>query len=240
MPTQAWAWHPTTTVPVPLFSVFSVPSVVHAVVFRDAITMATQQDQKPLADYEVLLCVTGGIACYKAADLCSKLVQRGAGVTVAMTDSAQQFVGPVTFQSLSNRPVYSSMWQSIEYYSSQHISLTELADLMLIVPATANIIGKLANGIADDLVSTMALAATGSCPILLAPAMNSRMWANPAVEANMQRLVQWGTHIIGPCEGNLACRTVGMGRMAEPADILAKATELLLAKRAKKTVAGGQ
>lgn len=186
-----------------------------------------------LAGYEVLLCVTGGIAAYKSADLASKLVQVGCGVSVAMTDAAMEFVRPLTFQSLIQRPVYSSMWTPSEDFRSQHISLTERADLMVIAPATANILGKMACGIADDLVSTMALSATGSCPILAAPAMNSRMWQAPAVRENVRRLEQWGVEMIGPGEGNLACRTTGPGRMAEPADILRRITELLLKHPAK-------
>ncbi len=117
----------------------------------------------PLSGYEVLLCVTGGIAAYKSADLASKLVQSGAGVTVAMTDSAQRFVAPLTFQALSARRVYTSLWESAKDYSSQHISLAELADLMIVAPATANTIAKISQGLADDLVSTMALAASTVC-----------------------------------------------------------------------------
>jgi phosphopantothenoylcysteine decarboxylase/phosphopantothenate--cysteine ligase len=174
----------------------------------------------PLAERDVLLCVTGGIACYKSADLASKLVQAGARVTVAMTDAAQEFITPQTFQALTRRAVYTSLWQSGENFRSQHISLTEQADLLVVAPATANILGKYSAGIADDLVSTMLLSATGTCPILMAPAMNSRMWAAPPVQANLERLRQWGVRFVGPAEGNLACGTRGPGRMAEPKDIL--------------------
>lgn len=194
--------------------------------------MAVKKD-KSLEGYEVLLCVTGGIACYKAADLASKLVQAGTGVTVAMTDAAQEFVRPLTFQTLTGRRVYTSMWQSTEYYSSGHISLTEAADLMIVAPATANILAKMAGGIADDLVSTMILATTGSCPVLLAPAMNTRMLNAPAVKANLETLRKWGVQFVGPASGRLACGTVGEGRMAEPAEILQAAGELLR-KRAPK------
>ena len=183
--------------------------------------------------YEVLLCVTGGIACYKVAELTSRLVQAPCGVTVAMSDAAREFMTPLTFQTLTARPVYTSMWQSTQEYRSGHISLTEAADLMVIAPATANILGKLANGIADELISTMALSANESCDILVAPAMNTRMWRAPAMQANMERLKGYGVHVIGPGEGFLACRTVGPGRMIEPDALLARISELLLRKPPK-------
>ena len=181
----------------------------------------------PLAGREVLLCVTGGIACYKAADLASKLVQTGAGVTVAMTDAARQFVGPLTFQAVTGRRVYTTLWQPSEDHSSQHISLTERAELLIVAPATADMLAKMAAGIADDLVSTLALSAHGACPILIAPAMNTRMWLAPPTRANLARLTEWGLHVVGPVEGRLACGTIGPGRIAEPADILTEARHLL-------------
>jgi len=188
-----------------------------------------------LDGYEVLLCVSGGIACYKAADLASRLVQSGAGVTVAMTEAAMKFVGPLTFGSLTRRAVFTSMWQSTERHDSGHIALTERADLAILAPATANTIAKLAHGLADNLVSTMLLATAGSCDVLVAPAMNSRMYAHPAVRANIERLrAMEGVHLIGPEEGRLACGTTGPGRMSEPADILARATELLWRKPPKR------
>jgi len=186
-----------------------------------------KKEQTPLSGYEVLLCVTGGIACYKSADLASKLVQAGAGVNVAMTDAAARFVTPLTFQSLARRRVYTSLWGAAEDFRSQHVALTEGADLMVVAPATANILAKMAHGIADDLVSTLVLAATGECPILAAPAMNTRMWNAPATRENIERLTGWGVHVVGPAEGRLACGTVGVGRMIDPAEILAAATELL-------------
>ncbi len=189
--------------------------------------MARQKDN-PLKGYEVLLCVTGGIACYKVAHLTSKLVQAAAGVSVAMTEAATRFVAPLTFQTLTGRAVYTSLWESTERYSWRHISLTDAADLMLIAPATANIIAKMATGIADDLVSTLSLAAAGACKILLAPAMNERMWQAPPTKANIEKLNGWGVHIVGPVRGHLACGVQGQGRLAEPDAILAKATELLL------------
>lgn len=195
--------------------------------------MATARE-KTLANYEVLLCVTGGIACYKSADLASRLVQAGAGVTVAMTEAAMQFVAPLTFQTLTARKVFSSMWQSTDDYSSQHISLTERADLMIVAPATANFIGKMAGGLADDLVSTLAISASGACPILIAPAMNDRMWSSPAVQENVKKLLRWSVHSLGPDKGRLACGTIGKGRMIEPKEILAEAENLLLMHLPKK------
>jgi len=193
-------------------------------------------DSQPLAGYEVLLCVTGGIAAYKSADLASGLVQAGAGVTVAMTDAAREFLAPLTFQTLTARKVHTSMWLSAEDYSSQHISLTEAADLMIIAPATADIIAKMACGLADDLVSTMALSAHDACGVLIAPAMNTRMWSAPATVENMARLKQRGVHVVGPTEGRLACGTVGPGRMVEPDDILAAAAKILRQNPPKKAV----
>ena len=187
----------------------------------------------PLAGHEVLLCVTGGIAAYKSADLTSKLVQAGAGVSVAMTEAAQRFVAPLTFQTLSRRQVFTSMWQGADDYRSQHISLTDFADLMIVAPATADVLAKMACGIADDLVSTLALSAWGSCPIMVAPAMNARMWGAPATKANVARLRQWGVHVVSPGEGWLACGAIGAGRMAEPEEIL-DAARTLLRRRASK------
>jgi phosphopantothenoylcysteine decarboxylase/phosphopantothenate--cysteine ligase len=192
-----------------------------------------QTPDKPLAGYEVLLCVTGGIACYKSADLASKLVRQGCGVSVAMTASAEEFIRPLTFQSLTGRRVYTSLWQRSEDYSAQHISLTDRADMALIAPATANILAKMASGIADDLVSTLALSAWRSCRILACPAMNTRMYEAPATQANLDKLRQWGVELLGPASGRLACDTVGPGRMVEPADILQAARDRLLSQPAK-------
>ncbi len=178
-----------------------------------------------LRGYEVLVAISGGIAAYKAASIVSGFVQRGAGVSVAMTAAAQRFVAPLTFEALSRRRVFTSLWDSENHHDSQHLSLTEAADLFIIAPATANIIGKSACGIADDLVSTMILSADS--PILLAPAMNTRMWENAAVCDNLRTLEQRGVEVIPPEEGWLACGTIGAGRMAEPQTILAVATAIL-------------
>ena len=189
--------------------------------------MAENDNSTPLAGREVLLCVAGGIACYKVADLASKLVAQGACVHVAMTEAAARFVSPLTFQALTRNRVFTSLWQDEQQYDAGHISLTDRAEIMIVAPATANILGKMAAGIADDLVSTLFLAATGACPVLAAPAMNTRMWNAPPVQANVARLKEWSVTFVGPADGRLACGTTGPGRMAEPADILAAAADIL-------------
>jgi phosphopantothenoylcysteine decarboxylase/phosphopantothenate--cysteine ligase len=172
-----------------------------------------------LSGYEVLVCVTGGIAAYKTAALVSALVQQGAGVTVAMTRNARRFVGPVTFEALTGRPVASSMWRRRANAEIQHLALSEAVDLAVVAPATANIIGKVAGGIADDLVSTLLLGA--DCPVMLAPAMNARMWQHPATQRNVAWLRENGYAVVGPEEGWQACRASGPGRMSEPETLLA-------------------
>jgi len=181
----------------------------------------------------VLLCATGGIACYKTADLTSKLVQKGAGVTVAMTEAATRFVGPITFEALTGRKVHTSMWQGGGEHAAVHLELTERADLMAVVPATANILAKFAAGLADDLVSTLGLSAQGTCKILLAPAMNTRMWEAPSTQANVEKLRGWGAATVGPASGHLACGTQGLGRLAETEEILTEITEMLLTDKPK-------
>lgn len=174
---------------------------------------------------ELLIGVTGGIAAYKTADLVSKLVQTGAGVTVVMTRAAQKFIGRTTFEALTGRPVYRDLFRPREHYIGEHVGLARRAELYVIAPASADAIAKLAHGLADDLVSTLALSVT--CPILAAPAMNSEMWAKPSVQRNVQRLRADGVQIVGPAEGWLSCQTVGPGRMAEPAEILERIRGLL-------------
>jgi phosphopantothenoylcysteine decarboxylase/phosphopantothenate--cysteine ligase len=175
--------------------------------------------KRDLAGYEVLVAVCGGIAAYKVASLVSALVQRKAGVTVAMTEAGRRFITPLTFETLTGRQVFTSMWHAAESHDPQHLRLTDTADLFVIAPATANTIGKIAHGIADDLVSTMAMSMAG--PMMLAPAMNTRMWENPVVQENVNLLTRRGAIIVPPGEGWLACGTVGAGRMAEPETILA-------------------
>jgi phosphopantothenoylcysteine decarboxylase/phosphopantothenate--cysteine ligase len=190
-------------------------------------------DEPPLTGYEVLVCVCGGIAAYKTASLVSELVQQGCGVSVAMTRNARRFVGQTTFRALTGRRVSTSMWRASDPSNSPHLSLSERSDLVVVAPATANIIGKLAGGIADDLVSTLLIGA--DCPILLAPAMNTRMWQHPAVQRNVAFLRDCGLALVGPEEGWLACGTVGPGRMSEPAVLLASIREHLLRNKPKSS-----
>lgn len=180
----------------------------------------------PLAGYEVVVCVTGGVAAYKAAALVSSLVQDGCGVTVAMTRSARRFVGPTTFRALTSRPVLTDLWRPTDSGDMAHLDPAAKADLVVVAPATANIIGKLAGGIADDLVSTLLLGA--GCPVLLAPAMNVRMWQHPAVQRNIVFLSEHGFLLVGPEEGWLACGDVGPGRMSEPEKLHAAIREQLV------------
>jgi phosphopantothenoylcysteine synthetase/decarboxylase len=152
-----------------------------------------------LAGFEVLVCVTGGIAAYKTVALVSSLVQDGCGMTVAMTRSARRFVGPTTFRALTSRPVLTDLWRPTDSGNIAHLEPGAGADLIVVAPATANIIGKLAGGIADDLVSTLLLGA--GCSVLLAPAMNVRMWRHPAVQRNIGFLREHGFLLVGPEEG---------------------------------------
>jgi phosphopantothenoylcysteine decarboxylase/phosphopantothenate--cysteine ligase len=179
-----------------------------------------------LSGYELLVFVTGGIAAYKTAALVSALVQQGGGVTVAMTRNARRFVGSVTFEALTGRPVATSMWRRRPAADIQHLTLSETADLIVVAPATANILAKLAGGIADDLVSTLLLGA--DCPVMLAPAMNARMWQHPATGRNVTWLRENGYTLIGPEEGWQACRAVGPGRMSEPETLLVEIQQRLL------------
>lgn len=181
-----------------------------------------------LSGRQILLGITGGIAAYKAAELVRQLVKAEAKVKVVMTKNACQFITPLTLQTLSGNKVYTDTFEAGVDYQIEHIALTDSSDLTVVAPATANIIGKFAGGIADDLLSTLLLAAKP--PVLVAPAMNTRMWENPSVQRNIEKLKSQGVHFIDPQEGELACKTVGKGRMAEPEEILAKVKELLTAK----------
>jgi len=178
-----------------------------------------------LQNREVLLGVSGGVAAYKAADLCSRLVQRGAKVTVIMTESSHQFIGATTFEALTGRPVYSHAFEAKEHFQGEHIGLARRASLVVIAPATAHTIARLAHGLADDLLSTAVLVTTA--PVLVAPAMNCDMWAKPAVQRNVSQLAGDGFHLLGPEEGWLSCGQMGAGRMAEPAQILNRIEEIL-------------
>jgi len=167
----------------------------------------------------ILVCVCGGIAAYKVCDVVSKLAQAKATVTVAMTPESLNFVGAATFQALTAQTVYTDLWTAMEGKDPQHIRLAQKVDLIVVAPCTANTMAKMANGIADELVSTILLASDPR-RIVIAPSMNEGMWNHPATQRNAKRLVEDGYSFIGPGEGWQACRTVGVGRMAEPADII--------------------
>ncbi|QQZ07995.1 bifunctional phosphopantothenoylcysteine decarboxylase/phosphopantothenate--cysteine ligase CoaBC [Heyndrickxia vini] len=171
----------------------------------------------------ILLCVTGGIAVYKAAALTSKLTQTGANVKIIMSASACEFVTPLTFQVLSRNDVYTDTFDEKNSAVIAHIDLADWADLVLVAPATANMIGKLANGIADDMISTTLLATTS--PVWIAPAMNVHMYDHPAVKRNIQTLSDFGYKFIEPSEGHLACGYVGKGRLEEPEKIVSLISE---------------
>ncbi len=178
----------------------------------------------PSDGYRVLLCVCGGIAAYKSAELVRRLRDAGAQVQVAMTESAQRFVGAQTFQALSHHPVRISLWDAQAEAAMGHLELAGWAQQVVVAPATANTLAKLAHGLADDLVSTLCLAT--EAPLLVAPAMNHRMWRHPATQSNIGTLLARGVRMVGPNDGPLAEGESGPGRMAEPAEILAAARAL--------------
>lgn len=169
-------------------------------------------------DRTILLCVSGGIAAYKACALTSKLVQAGANVRVAMTKSAEQFVGQATFQALSRNPVYTDVFEEHDPTKIAHIDVVDSSDLIVVAPATANTIAKLANGIADDFMTTSILAA--KCPVIISPAMNVNMLEHPATQRNIETLKSYGYQLIEPGVGNLACGWIGGGRLPEPEDLV--------------------
>ena len=173
--------------------------------------------------------VAGGIAAYKAAEICSALVKEGASVHVVMTEHATRFVGPVTFQALTGNQVITGLWDEPRRYRIAHVSLADKADLLLIAPATANILGKIASGVADDMLSTMVMATRA--PVVLAPAMNCKMWENPIVGANVERLESLGYVFVGPEVGRLACGEEGIGRLAATEKIVQAVIECLARKR---------
>ncbi|QDU71636.1 flavoprotein [Mucisphaera calidilacus] len=183
----------------------------------------------PLSGRRVLLAVTGGIAAYKAASLASALVKAGTELRVVMTESAQRFIGPTTFASLSGRPVITSIWQTDDRPDAQHVAVARDADLMVIAPATANTLAKIAAGLCDDPVSLAASALPAGTPLVIAPAMNADMWANPINQRNLKTLREYlpGLSMVDPESGWQACRTEGRGRMAEPETILLHVTERL-------------
>lgn len=176
-----------------------------------------------LAGKHIVIGLTGGIACYKAAELVRELVKAGATVQVVMTAAAEQFITAVTLQALSNRTVYTSQWDAREPNNMAHINLTREADAVLIAPASADFIAKLLHGRADDLLSLMCLARPiERCPLLVAPAMNREMWAHPATQRNFVQIAVDGARVLGPGSGDQACGETGDGRMLEPAELLAE------------------
>ncbi|GKS70326.1 phosphopantothenate-cysteine ligase /Phosphopantothenoylcysteine decarboxylase [Nitrosomonas sp. PY1] len=165
----------------------------------------------------VLLGITGGIAAYKVAELAHTLSQSAVTVQTVMTRSACQFITPLTFQSLTGNPVHTELWESNASGSMTHINLSREVDVIMVAPASADFIAKLAHGIADDLLSTLCLAR--NCPLMIAPAMNRQMWENPATQRNLAMLRSDGIRIVGPANGIQACGEVGMGRMVEPTEL---------------------
>ncbi|QSZ26676.1 bifunctional phosphopantothenoylcysteine decarboxylase/phosphopantothenate--cysteine ligase CoaBC [Aceticella autotrophica] len=173
----------------------------------------------------LVLGVTGGIAAYKAVDLLSRLIKKGINVDVIMTESATKFISPLTFEALSHNKVVTDMFESPKYWEIEHIALAEKADLFAVVPATANIIGKLANGIADDMLSTTLMATKSR--VLLAPAMNTNMYLNPITQGNIEKLKNYGYIFVNPEEGRLACGAFGAGKLADVRIIENKICDLL-------------
>ena len=173
-----------------------------------------------LSGKRIVLGVTGGIAAYKAAELVRLLIKQGASVQVVMTEAATHFVTPVTFQALSGNPVFIDQWDARKANNMAHIDLTRDADALLIAPASADFLAKLANGLANDLLSTLTLAR--DCPLLVAPAMNRQMWENPATQRNIATLRGDGVTLLGPASGEQACGEVGLGRMIETEEIVAE------------------
>ena len=178
-----------------------------------------------LAHKKIILGVTGGIAAYKAAELCRLLIKAGADVQVVMTAAAQQFVTPLTFQALSGQPVLTSLWDAASGDGMEHIHLSRDTDLLLVAPASADFLARLAHGRADDLLSTLCLAR--SCRLAVAPAMNREMWAAAPTRRNLAQLRADGVSVLGPASGEQACGEIGLGRMLEPTEIVAALPGLL-------------
>ncbi|HOK96441.1 MAG TPA: flavoprotein [Anaerohalosphaeraceae bacterium] len=178
------------------------------------------EQSKQLEGRRILLGISGGIAAYKAADLASKLTAGGAVVRTIMTENACRLIAPATLEAVTGQPVYTSLWHGQDDFKIGHIQIADWAEMVVVAPATANLIAKAANGICDDLLTTT-LCACWDKKVLLAPAMNSRMWANPIVQRNLSILTDLlKIHLVGPETGRLACGTEGIGRMAEVPQIV--------------------
>jgi len=175
--------------------------------------------ERQLDGIKVLLGVSGSVAAYKAVELASKLTASGAAVKTVMTQNACRLVAAKSFEAVTGSVVYTNLWEAPEAYAISHTALVDWADIVVVAPATANIIGKVANGICDDLLSTT-LCVCWARPVLFAPAMNNNMWENPAVRRNVERLKEASSQVIGPQVGRLACGDEAIGRMAEPQDIV--------------------
>lgn len=178
-----------------------------------------------LKDKNIVLGVTGGISAYKACEIVSGLRKQGANVYVIMTKNATEFITPLTFMTLSKNKVVVDTFEIPDSYDVEHISLAKKADLFLVAPATANIIGKVANGVADDMLSTTIMATTSK--VVFAPAMNDAMYKNQIVQDNINKLKKYGYYFINPTEGMLACNTKGIGRLEEPKIIIEKINTLM-------------
>lgn len=189
-----------------------------------------------LRDKNILLAVCGGIAAYKVIEVASRLRKAGAKVHVVMTKEAANFVSPLTFQEISGNPVNVSMWEKATNWNVEHIALANLADLVLIAPATGNIIGKIAGGIADDMLTTVIMAT--KAPVFLAPAMNSNMYTNPITQRNLNILRQFGYQIIEPASGHLACGTNGVGRLPEAVDLFNEIENYFIKADKKQSLVG--
>lgn len=188
----------------------------------------------------ILLGVTGSIAAYKAAELTSRFTKLGHNVDVLLTESGSRFITPLTLQTLSKNKVYMDMFEEITPSEVKHISLAKKADLMLIAPATANIIGKIAGGIADDFLSTVVMAAAVRAPIYIAPAMNTAMYENPILQENIRKLRDGGYHFIEPKASLLACGDLGKGALADVDTIVSAVQEALEAVKQKADSETGQ
>jgi phosphopantothenoylcysteine decarboxylase/phosphopantothenate--cysteine ligase len=191
------------------------------------------KDATKLGGVNILLGISGGVAAYKAVEFASKLTAAGAHVKCVMTENACRLVGPKSLEAVTGSVVYTSLWESPEAYSVGHVSLAEWADIVVLAPATANIIGKIASGICDDLLSTV-FCACWSKPVLAAPAMNNNMWENPAVRHNVSLLRDRGFEFAGPKAGRLACGSEAIGRMAEPQEILEAVEKIAYRIKRKK------
>ena len=184
----------------------------------------------------IALGVTGGIGAYKAVEVARGLQKNGHDVVAIMTKSATQFVGPLTFEAITRREVITDQWQAGANADIEHIAIASNIDLLLVAPATANTIGKFANGLADDFLSSLYTATRA--PVMIAPAMNSNMFDHPAVAKNLETLIARGVHVVDPGSGYLACGWIGKGRLAEPEDVVAAAEQLLKSKTSSSSMAG--